>query len=698
MFKSQRKIKAAEVPAGLGLLGTLVKAQHDGLRLPPPKDVAEAVSAFFLERKADLEDFHVGNVLNALRYLLDNPKEDGQPWIPYKSMNRMMNKLERYPPVTNGARHQALAKLLDAEIAKVIDKEVDVKEEFKTLTVYEGLQLPKLIRVLCIYGASQEARDLAYKTYGKPSNKRTPREVKIVGNTWKAVVAGFAKEGNTPELMKTTEMMQGASAAFTSEVQGVLVKYFAERKDLEQAKHWYFKPTPQSDDGRGLREALGPLLTACALCGDTAFGQEVVASLLQRMPDKETWDAIFLWSAAIGKGADEIDRMMNVMVRRNAEERQKKPEAPVVQPDVDTINLLVEFSMKKQDSYSAERFVVLGEKRGIFPDEKTYTMQMRYRLSINDIDGARAAYYGLQGQISEDSDCIDAVNKLIQALCRMQQHHFDDIMAIVDDLHERNARLTPETVATLCVLHLQRGEPHDAADLLNMHAHHFSPDQRVVIRKGLASFIMDGQTSTTDAWDAYQMLRNAFPETPRSDRIPLMKEFFARKRSDMACHVFFHMRNSVNEDITANKEVYVTAFTGFARNADAESLELASNQLKIDLNVEMDTQLRNALMLAYAATGDNRRAMNMWAEIGASQEGPTYNSIVIAFRACEGTHNGERHARSIWQRLKEMDVDIDKQIFTAYMSALARNHRHDDALALIEAAEEEYGFTPDFDM
>ncbi|KAJ4347330.1 uncharacterized protein N0V89_011271 [Didymosphaeria variabile] len=699
MFKSPRKIKPAEVPAGFEVLGGLIEAQRDGLRLPPPSKVAEAVSAFFLQNKADLEDFHVKNVLNALRYLLENPKEDGQPWIPFKSLNKMMVKLDRYQPETGGKPHKILAKLLDAEIGKVIEKELDnAKKDFKTLTVYEGLQLPKLVRVLCTYGASQEARDLIYKTFGTPSDERTEREVLIVRNVWKTVAAGFAKEGNTPELLKTTQMMQDASATFTSEVKGVLVKYFAERNDLEQAKYWYSKTIPETDDGRGLRDALGPLLTTCALSGDTVFGQKVVASLLQKMPDKETWDAIFLWSAAIGKGADEIDRMMNVMVRRNAEERQQKPELPVVQPDISTINLLVEFAMSKQDSYSAERFVVLGEKRGIYPDEKTYTMQMRYRLSINDVDGARAAYYGLQGQISEDSECIEAINRLIQALCQLQQHHFDDIMAIVDDLHEKNAQLTPETVATLCVLHLRRGEPHDAGDLLNMHAHHFSPAQRVVIRKGLASFIQDGQTSTTDAWDAYQMLRNAFPETPRSDRIPLMKEFFARKRSDMACHVFFHMRNSIEENIAADKEVYVVAFTGFARNGDAESLELASNQLKIDLNVEMDTQLRNALMLAYAATGSDKRAMAMWAEIGSSKEGPSYNSIAIAFRACEGTHYGERHAKSIWQRLKEMDVDIDKQIFTAYVSAIARNHHHDDALALIEAAEEEYGFTPDFYM
>ncbi|KAL5407642.1 hypothetical protein PMIN03_007014 [Paraphaeosphaeria minitans] len=695
MFKTNRKIKPPDVPAGLEVIGELMQAQADGLRPPTPAQVATALDAFFTQKKADVEDFHTTKALKALQYLLANPREDGQPWLSYKSMVAIMYKLEKYPPETGGTPHKILAKLLDAEIQKVMVHKGETKS-FATLTPYEAAELPRLVRILCTYGASLEARDLASKTYATPSKKRTDREKKIVRNIWKAVVLGLAKEGNTPELIKTTEMMRDAALTFTSEVQGVMVKYFVERNDLEQAKYWYSTAIPEWDQGEGLQSALGPFLTALALHGDTTFGQQVVASLLQKMPAKQTWDAIFVWSAAIGKGADEIDRMMNVMIRRNEEERQKSPNEPVILPDINTINSLVELAMSKQDSYLAERFVVLGEKRGIYPDEKTYIMQMRYRLSIKDIDGAKVAYYGLQGQITEDSECAEAVNKLIQALCNLQQHHFEDIMAIVDDLHERNVQLTPETVATVCLLHLRRGEPHDAGDLLNMHAHHFSPAQRVVIRNGLAAFIMDGQTSTAEAWETYQMLRHAFPETPRSDRIPLMKEFFRRKRSDMACHVFFHMRNSIEETIAADKEVYVTAFVGFARNVDAESLELASNQLKIDLNVEMDTQLRNALMLAWAATKNNGRALSMWAEIGSSREGPTYNSIAIAFRACEGTHNGERHARSIWARLKEMDIDIDKQVFTAYMCAIARNHHHDDALALIEAAEEEYGFTPDF--
>lgn len=705
IFKPRRKVKPAELPPGIEVLSELAHTQREALRLPPPAEISPALKAFFAQKDVRFEDFHVQFAHNAFRYLLEHPREDGQPWLTRQEMEEMFWKLLNHPPLAGGKPHLAFGRALHAESKRLAEKE-DTQEadehEPKGLSTYEKFELPKFILLLSKFGASLEARGMAEKTYAGPCDSMVDSEKKATLWAWAAVLQGLAREDNKEELLATVDKMRQLSVPFSASMQKVLVTYFAERKGLEQAKHWFSQPVVGAD-GINAEEPLGDtytaLLKACALCGDLAFGQQVVASLLQRQtPNKQAWDAIFLWSAAIGKGPDEIDRMMNVMVRRNNEERQKSPSTPVVEPDIDTVNALIEYAMSKKDSYAAERYVSLGEKRGILPNAKTFTMQIRYRLSIHDVDGARAAYFGLQGNASGDEQSLAAVNELVQALCESKQHHIDDIMAIVDDLHERRARLAPETVAALCILHLRRGETHDAVDLLQVHAHRFTPAQRIVIRKTLAAFIMDGQTSTADAWDTYQIMRNSFPETPRQDRIPILNEFFARKRSDMACHVFFHMRNSTHEDITTNKEVYVAAFTGFARNADADSLELAHNQLKLDLNVEMDTQLRNALMLAYAGTGNNRRALEFWAEIGASKEGPSYNSIAIAFRSCEGMPFGDTHAKSIWKRLKELDIDIDKQIFTAYLSAIARNHLHDEALALVELAEEDYGFAPDLYM
>ncbi|CAI6335018.1 unnamed protein product [Periconia digitata] len=703
LFKPHRKVKTAQVPPGLDVLGELSHSQRDNLRLPKPANVASALLSFFAPKKYPLENFHVAYALNAFRFLLENPRTDNQPWCSKEQLNQMLEQLITRRPHTGGTPHLSLGKLLADQLKNLTHpKAGDSAEDTPALpSEYEVVFAPKLIRLLTMYGAALMARENVLSTYHSVQNPSSQPEIRAseaVYSSWGYVIDGLASEDNEAELLNTLAMMQEYSIPYLQTIQRTVVAYFISKKNIQEAKKWYLQPPARDTDVEHMEPldtTSADILKACALHGDQAFGQQIVTSLLKETPRKETWDAIFLWSAALGKGPDEIDRMMNVMIRRNNEERQKDPALAVTHPDIETINALVELAISKQDSYSAERYVALGEKRGIFPDETTYTMQIHYRLSIKDLDGARAAYSGLQGSTYENGQTVKAVNSLVQALCWSQQHVFDEIMAIVDELHERKVLLAPETVADLCVLHLRRGEMLDAADLLQIHSFNFSLSQRITIRTSFAAFIMDGQTSTSDAWDTYQIMRNCFPETPRDDRIPIMKEFFARNRSDMACHVFFHMRNSTEPHITTTKEVYVAAFTGFARNADAESLELAHNQLKLDLNVEMDTKLRNALMLAYACTGNNTHALEIWAKIGSSKEGPTYNSIAIAFRSCEGMPFGDRHAKSIWRRLKEMDVEIDKKIFTAYLSAIARNQLYDEALALLETGEEEYGYTPD---
>lgn len=704
LFKPERKVKPAVVPPGLPALTHLGAAQIDNLQLPPPSDIAAALAAFFAQDSAPLKLFHVQHALNAYRYLLKNPKQDATPWLSQEQLDNMMRRLVQAAPLEPEVP-LAFGRMLHAEAKRLHEWEWQGRHDGApaALRDWQTRRLWRFLELLTAFGASLEARDMVSASFPWPKSP-APDEQKLVLKSWHLVLKGLAREDNEADLLRTVQIMADRGIPWTLSLQVTLVSYFLDKKDLTQAKKWYAKPTTslegyEPEVSRHQESILPRLLQACALSGDHAFGHQVVASLLTKMPDKPVWDAMFLWSAAIGKGPDEIDRMMNVMVRRSGEQHSKDPSAPLLYPDIATINLLVEHAMSQQDSYSAERYVSLGEKRGISPDERTYTLQIQYRLSIRDIDGARAAYFGLQGQLSGDEQTLLVINRLIQALCASQQpHYFDDIMTMVDDLHERKARLAPETVSALCILHLRRGEAHDAIDLLQVHAFHFGPEQRAIIRKDLAAFILDGQTATADAWDAYQILREVFSETPREDRVPIMNNFFARKRSDMACHVFFHMRNHTHETITTNKAVYLAAFVGFARNADAESLELVHNQLRLDLNVDLDTELRNALMLAYASTGNNRKALEIWAEIGSSKEGPTYNSIAIAFRSCEGTHYGDRHAKSIWRRLKELDIDIDKKIWTAYLGAIARNHLHDEALALVESVEREYGFTPDISM
>lgn len=706
LFKQKRKGRKPETPPGLDVLGELAYAQKKNLRPPKPQVIADALKSFLVQKQGRFEDFHIARARVALDHLLETPQEDGTPWFTPEELDKYMFAqlidLARRPE-RSMEEHLKFGRVLVEEMAKPETKLQGVAggmmKESKKLDDADHTQ--KLIQILCIFGAAKEAREIVASKY-KYDPKATSDQRRVWREAWNQVFAGIAQEGNTQEMLATIEQYRELSFPLITSIQAHLVKFFAERGDLASAKSWYSQPTftfAGNPQAQARVDASAAMLKACAITGDHTFGQQIVTALLTgEAPNKEIWDAILLWSAATGRGPEEIDRQIGVMMRRSDEARQKNPAAELIRPDVDTMNGLVAYAISKNDPYMAERYIAVVEKRGILPNEKTFAMQIHYRLGVNDMDGAQAAYLNLQGDFTGAQQSVAAINKLIQAMCEHRSHQFDELMVIVDDLHERRSPLTPETVAAICILHLRRGEIHDAKDLLQVHAHQFDPAARRVIQVALLNFIVEDETSTADAWDSYQILRNVFAETPRNDRMQVMNNFFARKRPDMACHVFFHMRNHISEKYGANREVYIDAFTGFARCGDAESLELVHNQLKMDFKIEHNTKLRNALMLAYASTKENLKALRFWKEICDSREGPSYNSIAIAFRACEGMNFGYDHAKSIWKRLKEQDIEIDKNLWVAYMSATARNHQHDDALALIETVEEEYGFVPDLEM
>lgn len=644
-------------------------------RPPPPEEVVEAFKTFF-ETKIKLhepaEDIHIKHAHRSLKYLLENPNPDGTPRLSSGDLVQARDCLLLVPK-GKGSSHLELARLVYKELQLTVDRK-------KNFMLREN-DLSRWIEMLCRSRETHEARKLLKKTSEKALHH--PRSFCIGLNN---VLRGFWSEGNDEEFLLTLSMFRERLLSLQPETHALLVEYFTEKNDLQQAKHWYSQPI----EAPGIYpHAHSLILICCAKNRDIAFGQDIIASLLVVNPSKDIWDVVFVWSAMIGKGVEEIERMMQIMVRRNEQDSVED------RPDVTTINKLVQYAISKKDPYMAERYISLGQKWGIQPNAKTYIMQMEYRLSVNDIDGARAAYIGLQGEEVIEEEDVQVINKLIQAMCKAGRYDFDSIMGVADDLGERKARFEPDTVSALCILHLERDELHDVIDLLRTHSYHYSSEQRITIRDVFVNFCLDRKNSIALVWDAYQIFRNVFDETPCDIRTRIMNEFFSRKRSDMACHVFFHMRQSNDPQICATSDTYIAAFTGFARSSDAESLELVHNQMKLDMDIEPNTRLLNSLMLAYTMAGDPRRGMEFWAEIVASKEGPSYNSIVIAFRACEKMPFGDRHAKPIWERLRKMDVEIDKDVFAAYVGALAGNSLHDEAEKLVLSAEDEFGITPD---
>jgi hypothetical protein len=654
-----------------------------GARPPPPAELVQAWNTFFaykLSRKEGFNDLQAQHVVRTFEHLqkLDTDEEGFG-----LSTDSLRNALAITKLLPDGTRqtHVKLARMLFLELSKRDDAGFAAIKNF--------------VAVLVNSGCSDEARDTVvqysalYPDQEGPILKQNVKKLKQ--QLWGLILAGYARENNETELLKTAEMVEVADITRGRAVQETMTNFYASRDDVSNTKIWYSK-TKDVKDYQNTPEMMSTILQFCIRNNELDWCKTVFREVLDKNPPKPIWDVLFQWVAgAMGKGVEDVERMMEVMIRHN-------PNDETVRPDVETINGLVELAMLSNDPYLAERYITLGMKFGIRPNAHTFILQLNYRVSAGDLTGAQAAYDALQSEEIIDNSDLPAINRYIRALCASKANHYDRIVSICSDLDERNTRVEPDTVSSICTMYLARGDFNDLLDILQANVFHYTIPERASILNTLVTYCLDRKHSTSEVWETYNIFRHVFQETSVEIRTQMMNEFFARKRSDMACHVFGHMRQHIRKEFRPVLETYIDCFRGIARCHDKESLDMVHNMFKMDSSIEPNTKLYNSLMMAYTECDESDRALDFWDDITNSREGPSYESLELVFKACEGIPFGDRTARDVWGKMRRMEIEVTREVFVAYVGALAGQGKLEEAQDMVETAETDLGLKPDVFM
>jgi hypothetical protein len=130
---------------------------------------------------------------------------------------------------------------------------------------------------------------------------------------------------------------------------------------------------------------------------------------------------------------------------------------------------------------------------------------------------------------------------------------------------------------------------------------------------------------------------------------------------------------------------------------DAKNLELVHNMLKLDVEVDLNTRLLNELMLAYACCDMPDKSMEIFRDILQSEEGPSTRTILAFFRMCEKHHHGTQEAMRMMDKVKLLEIEADRRLYTAYVEALAAQCEFELATQAINKMQEEIGYSPTYD-
>jgi hypothetical protein len=534
------------------------------------------------------------------------------------------------------------------------------------------------ISVLSSTGGAREAWDILTTSSQGDAQKN-----------WLEVIKGLVNEGLEQNVWKALSEMKTRTGDLGAEGHENLTTHFARNASINATKKIYEQSIAAG--GSPTITSQVEMVRFCIRNEELSWAEPILANLRSIQHDPRVWDVVLVSSAAQGGSVDQISVMMDYLA-----ESAITTNTPG--PTMSNVNSLIEYAYSVGDIHAVQDYINMASERGLQPDAKTALLQLDYEVGIGDLDRAAATFDVLSSEdpILDGSDAR-VLNSLLRALCFSPNPDYELVMRLVESASDGDVYLDAESISGLCRVFLQRDELQEALALLRYRVDSYPRNDRARISQAFKEFITDDTVAAQRAFNAYELFRAAFPETPVNERLPLMHSFFKRKRPDLACLVFGHMRQREDLPARPTPEAYGQCFEGIAKCQDIDGLQMVYNMLKLDLEVEPTTRVRNGLMAAYSACGQPYTAIidHFW-KILNSREGPTISSFALALRACETwIPQGATEARRIIAMMQSWDIDITKETYDCYIGAIAGQCEFENTIELIEEMEHDIGVPPD---
>lgn len=669
----------SNVERSIDKLVGLVRAQRDQTKLPSVHEILVAFNRLLEYRnkfQASLSRSEVYLLTEAFTYIQSHHAEDVGSLLSEADLRQGLSVLassSRNEKFRSDSK--ALAFMLFTELRQrtgALGNAIEAETASGQMVTWTYLS------ILSSTGGAREAWDFLRNSSEGDSQEN-----------WIEVIKGLCNERLEEDVWKGLNEMKARTGDLDVEGHEVLTAHLAENATFTATKKMYEQSIAGGDSPNVTCKIR--MANLCIRHKELDWGAAILKDLQSVPEDPRVWDVILVSAAAQGATAGNIatmlDNLNEVAIRNDTHG-----------PTMSNINSLIEYAFALGDIQAVQHYRDMAKQRGLRPDAKTFLLQLDYQAKIGDLDQAASTYDMLSSEdpITDESDA-PILNTFLRALCFSPCPNYDLVLRVTNSMLERDIYLDAETISGLCKVFLQHDELDEALGLLRQRVDSYPHNDRLRISQIFKEFITDKNVAGQRAFNAYELFRAAFPETPVNDRLPIMHAFFDRKRPDLACLVFGHMRQREDSIARPTPEAYGQCFEGIAKCQDIDGLQMVHNMLKLDLMVEPTTRVRNGLMAAYTACGQPFTAIidQFW-KILTSSEGPTMSSFALGLRACESwVPQGAIEARRIIAMMQAWDLDITKQIYECYVGAIAGQSEFENTVELIEEMENDIGVRPD---
>ncbi|OOF90777.1 hypothetical protein ASPCADRAFT_211733 [Aspergillus carbonarius ITEM 5010] len=668
--------QTAILPSETGLkpMRDLLRSLSDQSRGPANGILAKAFQDFIVARAEApgvITSFHAKLLVTTWKYLRAREEElEPEEWQKVFSTENLENVLY----VLSEAKCLPESHEIVRKVARLAFLELCDDHGFG----HNHISRPALlsyIHIQAMLGNPDEARHVVENFWNRLS-KTSP-------SPWLTVMRGFAVINDRSELRRTTEKLHEHGVEFDQHAHEELINILVEQ-DLLAAVETVYECLSSSGQEPSVR-AKETVIRYAILNGETAWA----ASIYRSLSLSQVTGAIgitLLWEAVQTNSAAAVLEKAKILTAGNQDARDSL--------SIACVNDLIEYANSVKNPELAADLASLTTQWGLQPDMHTHLLRLESYIQAGDVKTALSFMEEMQDPETIMLENMPLMNKLITVLCLSSQEDavMDKVTSLLDPLFENNVRLEADTLAALTHMLLYRHDWEGVSELLRPRLGSYDSEERTKIRNALTNFIADLSQESDNVWEMYNLLQLAFPEAGVSLRTDIMTSFFKRNRSDLAFLVFGHMRQAEDFARRPKPDTYARCFQGLARTQDAKNVELVHNMLKLDVEVDLNTRLLNGLMLAYAACDMPEKAMDVFRDILQSDEGPSHKTIAIFFKMCEKHHNGVQEAIRMMSKVKRLEISIDRQLYMAYVEALAAQCEFDLATDALDKMHSETGY------
>lgn len=343
---------------------------------------------------------------------------------------------------------------------------------------------------------------------------------------------------------------------------------------------------------------------------------------------KETWDVIIQYSFYRSGNIEALTKVLTDMKKAN------------FRPDSRTFSgvLQVANDHAKLDEQKLKSIIdYFNKKLDIPSDAVVFSILINRALRAVEIETARRLFID---SISEGADWqmengryLRTLDALLVALCKCPTISFDTVYDTYNRIRICSTTLAYETQTELLKFFLEKGDILKAGVFLvqqfgespSLPYNEYKDIYHAFYEKILAS------NEYEKAWELYMVL-NCTVVLPYESYYPIQSKFCQLGRPDAAHLMFRHLRNRAkkNEIQPPGHEMYLLLFAEYGRWRYEEGIRELEIYLRMDLNVEMNIELMNLMMGAYAALSESCKLNDLWLEVVSYPIGCGANNRTIS--------------------------------------------------------------------